>query len=188
MGLDITVGFDNAEDFLFDHEESDDDNWRNQHELSRTFCNFMCRGGVVEGEPELDQIAVKAGLDVTPMYSMMNYLTEDNIEEALEFEEQDEQEFREECKQENAKVEGNLDQIIQLSEQLIDYLQQHPTIYSELNDRGFDTLGSDYFKDLTAIKIADYSDNNITQDLKNLQRIAQFGKLNGAKTIFFVFG
>ena len=187
MGLDITVGFDNAADFLFDHEESDDDKWRNQHELSRTFCNLICLYGIEEVDSELAQIEVNARLDVTPFYLMQNYLTEVDIEEALRFHEQDEQEFREECKQENAKVEGNLDQIIQLSEQLIDYLQQHPTIYSELNDHGFDTLGSDYFKDLTAIKIADYSDNNITQDLKNLQRIAQFGKLNGAKTIFFVF-
>jgi len=188
MGLDIIVSFDNAEDFLYDQEESDDDNWRNQHELSRTFCNFMCRSGVVEGAPELDQIGVKAGVDVTPLYLMMNYLTEDQIEEALEFEEQDEQEFRERCKQDNAKVEGNLDQLIQLTQQLMDFLQQHPTIYSELNHHEFDTLGSDYFKNLTANTVGNYIDNTITQDLKNLQRMAQFGKLNGAKTIFFEFG
>jgi hypothetical protein len=189
MGLDIFVTFDNAEDFLYDHEFEDDDAWKNKHEVSRTFCNLLFRKDVVEGTPELDQIADKLDLDVSILYLMMNYWTEDRIDEALEFDEElEEDEFRESCRKENEKIESNIDSLIVLLQQISDYLVMKKNISDEMNDHGFNTLGSAYFTNLDKLEPVNYIKNNLNQDLTNLIRMAQFGKSNGAKTIYFELG
>lgn len=189
MGLDLFVTFDNAEDFLYDHEFEDDDAWKNRHEVSRTFCNLMCRKDAVEGTPELDQIATKTGIDVSVLYYMMNYITEDHIEEALEFDDDlVEDEFREACRKQNEKIEGNIDALIVLLQTISNYLTSKKDISQEMDNHGFDTLGSDYFKNLDQPEPVNYIKNNLNQDLNNLIRMAQFGKRNGAKTIYFEIG
>lgn len=188
MGLDITIGFDIHEDENDDNEPGNDE-WRSyQHELSRTFCNFMCRKGVVEGTAELDQIAESANIDVSMLYHMMNYTTAYDIEEYLEFNDDlTEEALRSQAHETNALVEGNIPGLIVMLEALITYLDDQKDLSQQLDTHGFDTLGADYFKNLDTPEIGNYIDNNLKQDLKSLCRSAAFGESLGAKTIYFVF-
>ena len=89
MGLDISVNFDNQEK-LYSLDE-----YRKTREsinLSRTFCNFMCRREVVQDcRPELDQIGELTGIDISFLYDMQEYTEEWEIDEMLEFEDDEEE-------------------------------------------------------------------------------------------------
>src|SRR3569833_2154653 len=82
MGIDISIGVSNNDTFYANYLNNGF-GAINEHTLSRTFCNFMCRNNAIEGEPELDQIGRITGIDISPLYAMENYGSESG--EELEF-------------------------------------------------------------------------------------------------------
>ena len=74
MGLDISANFNNQDDlFILEDYSKIEDSFN----LSRTFCNFMCRRDIVEDcRAELDQIGELTGIDINFLYNMQEYTEE----------------------------------------------------------------------------------------------------------------
>lgn len=188
MGLDIIQGFDIEEidEDLALYGGSED---RNQYELSRTFCNLMCRKNVVGGESELDQIGRICGVDMSPFYAMEDYMPSWLMDEFIEVEEKENpEEFRRSMQIANRKILDNIDVIIDCLNQVIPKLAQMKDLTNKLNDHGFPTIHITYYKNLDTTEIGNYIDNNLTQDLRNLLRYTLLAKSRGARTTFFTYG
>jgi hypothetical protein len=91
MGLDILVCFDNNDEIYSSNFYDEKSEHYNKHNLSRTFCNFMCRKEAVSGEPELDQIGRITSVDISPIYEMENYGHGEELNFFLETAETEEQ-------------------------------------------------------------------------------------------------
>lgn len=186
MGLDIMQSFDIEEKDenldLFEFEESD------AYYLSRTFCNFMNRRDAVEGEADLDQIGRLMQIDVLPLYKMLEYTPSFQMEELLAFDVEDDPEgYRKKVKEENDKLAGNLDDVLESVEKLILALEKAQDISGQINDNGFQSIPAEYYVDLDKNGHDNYLNNNLVQDLKNLLRLTKLAKAEGAKTTFFAF-
>lgn len=68
MGLDILILTDKRDDIYSDDYHDPKNGYFHKHSQSRTFCNFMCRQDVSEGQPELDQIGEITSVDISPIY------------------------------------------------------------------------------------------------------------------------
>jgi len=189
MGLDISAHLDNEEE-LFELDE-----YRaisKQSNLSRTFCNFMCRREVVvDCNPELDQLGKMTGVDISFLYDMANYTPEWEINEILEFERDEEE--KEKQKQalllENAKIENNIKLVEAGLSQLINELKLIFNLEEKLEQTNFDTLGiKEYFSSFNDNPGDGYIGNNLGQDLRNLLILVEFGLNRGSKTVYFHFG
>lgn len=187
MGLDIIQGFDleeQDEDFELDEFEDPD-----RLSVSRTFCNFMSRKDVVEGEADLDQIGRILKVDIGPLYLMEKYTPKWDFEEILEFEDDvDEEEVIGELESENAKVIGNIDVVISTLSNLVMKLEKVEDLSNEIDDNGFQTILEEYYQNLNTTEEIDFADNNLVQDVRNLLRASKLAKSKGAKTTFFTYG
>jgi len=155
------------------------------HRLSRQFCNLMCRKNVVEN-PELDQIAAVFQLDLSPLYAMKEHFSEEDIEDIRDYVSEEELETGIQLHQ---AVEGNIDRIIDLLNQLINKLEQVPDVHFLLAETDYDTIGmSSYFANFNENTGDGYIGNNFGQDLRNFLTIANYAKTHGATTIYFNFG
>jgi hypothetical protein len=182
MGLDIHLLTDNYDE-LSESEAFDD--LEESHRLSRSFCNLMCRKNVVEN-PELDQIATMFNIDLTPLYAMEEYVSEQDLEDLDGYETEEE---HSENLQRNQAVEGNIDRILALLDNLIGKLLQVPDLHFVLAETTYDTIGiTHYFSDFNASPGDGYIGNNFGQDLRNFQLIAAYAKAHGANTIYFTYG
>lgn len=182
MGLDIIQGFDMEEiDESFEVDELVD------CELSRTFCNFMSRKNVVEGEPDLDQIGRMFKVDISIFYGMESYTPEWEMEEML-YDEDNPERVKAEIIASNAKVAGNIDSLISTLLQLMPKLEKAKDISTEINDNGFGTIHDSYYKNLDTTEKGDYIENNLMQDLRSILRASRLAKSKGAKTTFFAYG
>ena len=189
MGLDITVTFDNWEEL---HKLEGFAILEEETKLSRTFCNLMCRRSVVEDTtPELDQLGDLTSIDIEFLYNMEEYSEEWEIDEMLEFEEDEVERKRqkEEMLKRNSEVENNLKFVTDQLTKLIKRLEEIPNLVEKLEKTENDTLGIEhYFSDFTANPGDGYLNNNLGQDLRNLLKLATFGKQNASKTIYFNYG
>ncbi|MBZ4041192.1 hypothetical protein [Flavobacterium hibisci] len=189
MGLDISVNFDNQENiYLLDEFEK----IQEVANLSRTFCNFMCRKDVVEDcRPELDQIGELTGVDITFLYNMQEYTEEWEIEEMLEFEDdEDEKEnLRQSRLKKNIEVENNISEVKNNLTLLIEKLGETENLEQKLDKTSYDTIGIEkYFSNFHTNPGDGYIGNNLGQDLRNLLSLLNFGLSNGSKTIYFNYG
>ena len=189
MGLDISVNFDNQEK-LYSLDE-----YRKTREninLSRTFCNFMCRREVVQDcRPELDQIGELTGIDISFLYDMQEYTEEWEIDEMLEFE--DDEEEKELQKQSilkrNIEVANNIESVKSKLTLLIERLGKIENLDQKLQETSYDTIGiKEYFSNFHTNPGDGYIDNNFGQDLRNLLCLLNIGLNNGSKTIYFNYG
>jgi hypothetical protein len=185
MGLDIIQGFDLEEhDEDFDIEDFED---HYKLSVSRTFCNFMCRKGVVQGEPDLDQIGRMFNIDISPLYLMESYTAAWEFEEMMEFED-DPIEVERRLKEQNQKVIGNIDSVVSLLSELILQLEKARNLSDKIDDNGFQSVLETYYENLNTREEVDYLDNNLVQDLRNLLRATKLAKSKGAETTFFTYG
>ncbi|GGF16592.1 hypothetical protein [Flavobacterium limi] len=189
MGLDISINFDNQENlYLLDEFEK----IQEEVNLSRTFCNFMCRREVVEDcRPELDQIGELTGADITFLYNMQEYTEEWEIDEMLEFEDDEDEKKRlkQSMLKKNTEVENNIEEVKLKLSLLIEKLGQIENLEQKLDKTNYDTLGiKKYFSNFNNNPGDGYIDNNLGQDLRNLYSLLNFGLKNGSKTIFFNYG
>ena len=185
MGLDIIQGFDleeHDEDFEIDDFEDSD-----RLNVSRTFCNFMCRKNVVEGEADLDQIGRMLKVDIRPLYLMENYTPKWEFEEVMEFED-DPDEVKNQLEKQNAKVIGNIEVAISTLSNLIVELEKVGDLSNRIDDNGCQTILEEYYQQLNTQKEVEFTDNNLVQDLRNLLRASKLAKSKGAKTTFFTYG
>lgn len=182
MGLDIIQGFDLGEldeDFELDEE--------GQFELSRTFCNFMCRKGVVDGEADLDQIGRIMNVDIATIYAMESYTPEWEFDEIPDFVD-DAEEEKKQLEAQNAKLEGNIDLIISTLSALIPKLEKEVDLSEKIDDNGLATISDSYYKNLNTQEKGGYIENNLIQDLRNILGASTLAKSKGGKTTFFTYG
>jgi hypothetical protein len=186
MGLDISVGIDNYED-VFDETyfENEEMNF-NQHSLSRTFCNLICRKDVIETEAELDQIGKIVGVDINAIYEMENYVDIDELAEYIDEDELDDEINK--AKSNNAKLEGNINRVLNTVTELIAKLNDIENLPKLLLKTEFDTLHNDeYFSSFTVDKGKGYIDNNFGQDLRNFKNFLEYCHERKTKTVWFVY-
>ena len=154
MGLDISIGVDN-EEFVFDdnYYQNDEENF-NRHSLSRTFCNFICRKGVIETEAELDQIGKIVGVDINIIYEMESYVDIEELENYI-----DEEDLEQEIKKSetnNKKLEGNIFKVLKVVDELLTKLSIIENLPKLLLITEFDTLNNEvYFQSSILIKAKD---------------------------------
>ncbi len=186
MGLDIFLWTTNQEDFGIETEEE-----YCLHRLSRTFCNLMCRPGVIDEEPELDQIGRITGVDVSPLYDMENYRAEEELAEELEFAENEEERQRmlTRAAADNARLEGNLDSVRETITQLLAQLALLTDLPARLQPTAYDTLGREvYFAEFNLDRGDGYIRDSFRQDLGNFKNFLDYAKDRGSQTVFFRFG
>ena len=188
MGLDINIGVDNTNEiFTPDYYDRSNDYFK-AHKLSRTFCNFMCRRGVVSGEPELDQIGKITAIDISPIYQMESYRDGDELNFLLEIAKSDEERKKilEQIKQSRENLKGNIDKVLPTINSLINKLSSIDNLSQILNDNGFSTLDyKHYFSDFNIDRGQGDTDNNFGQDLRNFKRFLEFAKDKGTTTVYF---
>lgn len=191
MGLDIHLSTDNEEQILTPEYFSDTNDFFNKHNLSRTFCNFMCRPNVVDGEVELEQIGRITNIDISPIKDMEKYWDEENIESQLSFadNETERQEIMKRINNDRKSVENNIDKVHKTISDLISKLSNIDNLPTLLSDNGWDSLNNEtYFADFNIDKGQGYIGNNFGQDLRNFKRFIEYAKAHGSKTIYFRYG
>lgn len=193
MGLDILILTNKRDDLYSDDYHDPKNDYFNKHSLSRTFCNFMCRQNVSEGQPELDQIGEITSVDISPIYQMETYGSDsgEEIEFYLETAESEEERQRilDEAQQSKDNLKGNLDKVLLTINALIDKLSKIDNLPKLLKNYGNDTLNyTYYFTDFNVDKGEGYIGNNFGQDLRNFKRFLEFAKKKGAETVYFNYG
>jgi hypothetical protein len=188
MGLDIRINTTKIGE-LYAAEPTKD--YFHEHSLSRTFCNFMSRKDVCNGEPELDQIGRIVGLDIKPLYDMNKYIDDSDLKRHLIYLESEEDKLNFEISANNVrnKLTGNLEKTLNLINQLIANLSELDNLDALLTDNGNNTIfDSKYFFDFKIDKGDGYIGNNFGQDLRNFKRFLEFAKENGRTTVWFHYG
>lgn len=186
MGLDITVTADNQ---LVLMEIDKVSRVLDSTDLSRTFCNFMCRENLVlETKPELDQIGEITGVDIQFLYEMFHYTDEFEMMELLENWHGDDESYskmKNKILEVNLAAENNISRVQDGLKALIDRLSQIKDLPMKLESTKDDTIGiNTYFRDFNKDLGDGYIGNNFGQDLRNLLRFVEFGIANGSKTIY----
>ena len=187
MGLDIDLRVNNKSEVITPafFENS------NLYSLSREFCNLMCRPGIVEHTPELDQIGEITNIDISPLYKMTEYPSEDEEIDMIEFVESKEERERLKIDFEKRKqdLNGNINQVKTLVEKLIDSLEKIDNLYERLIKTDFDSMDSEYyFSDFNKDKGKGYIGNNFGQDLRNFKRFLDYAIERNSKTVWFEYG
>lgn len=190
MGLDIHMGADNLEELHSNNYHDPKNDYFNKHSLSRTFCNFMCRQNVISHEPELDQIGKITGVNISPIYEMEDYPEEEGVEFQLDIadSEEEKQSILKKAEEDKAKLQGNIDKVLQTITELIEKLSSIDNLPGLLLPTDFDTLGNEeYFSSFNIDKGDGYIGNNFGQDLRNFKRFLEFAKERGTKTVWFSY-
>ena len=185
MGVKIYLMM-NKSDF-FGSEDFNKDEYR----LGRRFCFLICRKDHINHLPELDQIGVITGVDISPIHEMDNYYDdEDYIQQVLD--DLDAQEEKDErlhnIRKHNRKIEGNIDKVTQTINQLIEKLEEIDDLPRLLLPTNKDTLGIEKYFGNEKIDIrGSCNQNNFKLDLKAFQKFLSFAKENGADTVWFMY-
>ena len=185
MGLAIFLGANNqAELDAGDFEPS-------AHDLSRTFCELMCRQNDFEGASELDQIGQLTGVDISPLSEMTHYLLPEDVASWLEYEEDPAERKRitEQAEAAAAAIAGNLNRVTVTVQVLLTQLALFDNLPSRLlpvTGKPFREAGR-YFTSFASPRMNQF-DNTFGQDLRNLKAFLDYAKSKGSQTVFFVFG
>lgn len=189
MGLDVHLSVISVEKYYQKVEEHNIDLL--EIGLSRTFCNFLCRDGVVDHETELNQISKIVNVDITPIEKMNCYCDKIDMEAQFGIYETEEEinEFVQQTIENNQKVIGNIEQVIKTLKELIKELSKIEDLPSLLIRTNYDTLGNNrYFSTFTENLGDGYIGNNFGQDLRNLLKQVEFAKTIGEDTVYFQYG
>lgn len=190
MGLDIYLGTDIDEELDADYSVDSNDIFSIGGNLSRTFCNFMCRRNAVGHEPELEQIGRIVGIDITPLYEMENYTVKEDLEYYLGAAQDDNerQEILAAAEEKNNALQGNLEKVLEIVNKLIEGLYSIDNLPMLLLPTDFDSLDNQYyFADFAQDKGDGYIANNFGRDLRNLRSFLEVTKNKGATTVWFMY-
>lgn len=191
MGLDIHIGVNNRQEIYSLEYYTNPSDHRSQHRLSRTFCNLMSRKHVIDHEPELDQLARLAGVDISPLHEMEKYPDEENMYLLLKIakSEEQKQDFKRKAEEDKVRMDGNIDKVLQTVTDLIHKLCSIGDLPRLLIPTYYDSLGNEeYFSDFNIDKGNGYIGNNFGQDLRNFKRFLEFAKSKGTRTVWFSYG
>ena len=193
MGLDISIRTDIDTIIFADNYYAETNDLLNKNNLSRTFCNLMCRIGIVDGETELDQIGRITSVDISSIYQMNTNLNESDEELEFLLEEAESEEERQalvhQSQQKKNNLTGNISIVLETINLLIDRLSKIDNLPSLLNDHGIDTLNNkQYFAEFILDKGDGNLGNNFGQDLRNFRRFVEYAKAKGAATLYFMYG
>ncbi|WP_460219349.1 hypothetical protein [Psychroserpens sp. MEBiC05023] len=187
MGLDINLSVNNNSEVItseyFENSKL--------YSLSREFCNLMCRPGVIEHKPELDQIGEITNINISHLYKMTEYPSEEEEIDMIEFARNDEERERLKSDFEKRKQElnGNINQVKILVENLVNSLKNLDNLYERLIKTDFDSMNSEYyFSDFNKDKGDGYIRNNFGQDLRNFKRFIDYAIERNSKTVWFEYG
>ena len=186
MGLDISLRVNNDSEVITSEYFENS----NLYSLSREFCNLMCRPGVVEHKPEFDQIGEITNIDISHLYKMTEYPSEDEEMNMIDFAENEEEKERLKANFEKRKqgLNGNINQVKTLVKKLIDSLEKIDNLNERLIKTHFDSMNSEYyFSDFHKDKEEGYIRNNFGQDLRNFKRFIDYAIDRNSKTIWFEF-
>lgn len=189
MGLDISFSVDNHDELITIDYISNDEVY-DTHQLSRTFCNFMCRRDVCDGVAELDQIGKLTGIDIEPFYDMQGYYDDSQVEEEMEYMESEAEkaDYLKRVEKSRELVKDNIGTIHTIVSELIDKLSQIDNLNGKLDHGDWDSLQSEvYFADFNAENKGSHTNNNFGQDLRNFKRFVEFAQANGSKEIYFIY-
>ncbi|NRB61016.1 MAG: hypothetical protein HRU50_13885 [Winogradskyella sp.] len=187
MGLDISLRVNNDSEVITPEYFEND----KLYSLSREFCNLMCRPGVVEHTPEFDQIGVITNIDISHLYKMTEYPSEEEEIDMIEFAENEEEKERlkADFKKRKQDLNGNINQVKILVEKLINSLEKIDNLYERLIKTDFDSMNSEYyFSDFNKDKGEGYIRNNFGQDLRNFKRFIDYAIDRNSETIWFEYG
>jgi len=190
MGLDITIGIDNDDEVFTFEYITGENSISDDHHLSRTFCNLICRDAVIDHETELNQISRITGVDIEPLYLMLEYPNSDELEFMLENAETEEerQEIIEESEHNKLKLTNNIDTIYQTITHLINKLNTIQNLSKLLIKTDFDSLNNDvYFSDFNTDKDKENMRDIFENDLNNFKSLLEYCKARNTKTVFFNF-
>lgn len=191
MGLDIGFHTD-IDDEVFNAEYYSSENFRrHKFHLSRSFCNFMCRKGLVGHNTELDQIGRLTTIDIAPLHEMNSITGQEELNFLLEVNESEEQKQKliAMAGQQKERIRGNIKIVLQLVDRLIVQLSGINNLPKLLDDQGNDTIGyNDYFTSFDKDKGDGYIGNNFGQDLRNFKRFLEYAISKGATTVYFTYG
>jgi hypothetical protein len=136
MGLDIFITFDNDEQIRNADYYANRETYSNRHNVSRTFCNFICRQHVVNGTPELDQIGEITGTNITPIYNLEKYWDDESAEYHLSLAENEEERKRtlKRIEADRNSLKGNIDLVLTTVNSLIEKLSAINNLDKRLND------------------------------------------------------
>ena len=189
MGLDVQFNVISGEKFFDAAEESGFDLMENN--LSRTFCNLLCRDGLINHKTELAQIGQITKIDIQPIVEMTWYCDEIDMKSqfGLYDTEEEKQEFINQVHATNKKVEGNIEKVKETVEKLIDKLSKIEDLPDKLIKTNFDTLNNQWYFSNFQEDLGDgYIGNNFGHDIRNLKKLLDFAQSIGEKTVFFGFG
>jgi len=191
MGQDITIWVNNSEEVFHIEYDDEQNDFFHKHNLSRTFCNFMCRGNVISHEPELDQIGRITGVDITPIYEMEQYPEEEGQAFFLSVAESEaeKQKIIADAERKKLEMQGNIDKVLKTIDSLISKLTAIDNLPALLEPTDFDTLGNEeYFAHFTTDTGDGYIGNNFGQDLRNFKRFLEYAKAKSTTTVWFTYG
>ena len=142
MGLDISILTNNSEEIYSGNYFDEKNDFFNKHSLSRTFCNFMSRRHVANGEPELDQIGNITNVDISPIYDMEKYLDDMSAEHQLSFAKNDDEkeEILKRIEADKDSLTGNIDKVFSIISQLTAQLSTINNLDQILDDSGESAL------------------------------------------------
>jgi hypothetical protein len=185
MGLDILIWATNQVEL----EAGEYDN--NSFDLSRQFCNFMCRSHGSQGEEsEANQISHLTGVDFSPLYEMQHYIQPEELASMLVYaeDEDEKQEAIQQAEEANAAAADNLDRVTATITALLTKLAAIEDLSSEMAPASFKrAFHREYFSRFALAKWNEY-DNTFAQDLRNCKNFLDYAKSKGSTTVFFVFG
>jgi hypothetical protein len=191
MGMDIQLCSNVDASYEDDYLDEKND-FFHLHNLSRTFCNFMSRKNVVDGEAELDQIGKLIQVDISPLYEMEEYPSDESEMVAyLEFvdSEEEKQEIRARTETSRIALQHNLPKVLETITAMLEKLVHIQHLPSSLLQTTFDTLDNKtYFADFQVDKGDGYIGNNFGQDLRNFKRYLDYVQSKGATTVWFHYG
>jgi hypothetical protein len=189
MGLDIMVITDKYDEIHVPSLSWEE--YYNEYNLSRRFCDFMSRQIASEGKPELNRLGDFTGVDINPFYEMELYPDENNLKYDIEFAETEEEKQRiiKDAESNKELLKGNIDKVIFTLNNFIDKLNSIENLLAIIGSTEFDSPWNDeYFSDFQMDKGKDFVNNNFGQDLRNFKRYLELSKSKGATTAWFVYG
>ncbi|MES2766580.1 MAG: hypothetical protein V4642_11965 [Bacteroidota bacterium] len=177
MSLSFAVSADIIKQLFEDDSFVED--YSDKYQVSSTFCELLLRElGDDERVPEFEQISRITDVDISPLYQMLKYCDEADIESVSRFLQDKTEEERnreiEKLKSDNAKMLGNIDIVILTLENLITALSKVGDLAKIVTFHEPDRFLKEYF-----------ADDSFGQDLRNFKRFAEFAKSKGANTLFY---
>ena len=156
------------------------------YSVSSSFYEFMNGNSSSSGKSYLNQIELLTGIDLSTLDEMARYISSFETDEKSEMMESEAYHlYLKKVEQENKKLRGNIDKVIDSLNRLIPELEKIKDLSDKLNF--IDAINSDYYRNLDKVESGVCDENNLAQDLRNILRYTLLAKSRGIETTFFIF-